>query len=294
MNLRTFYTTLSVLSLVVLWTYWSTLAKAAHRWIADVQYSHGWLIPVFSLFLLYFRRDMLDAGKLKPSWWCMPFLFLALGLRAAEVRYFFNGPDALSLVPMSMATVLAVGGWHALRWAWPACAFLIFMVPLPYALHTGMSTQLQHLATTMSTFVLQLCGLPAVAEGTLIKINDAPISVAEACSGLGMIVTFVALSVAAVLLIKSPWWVKVGLLLGAIPVSLICNTVRISVVGAFKYWGYDHETVERIHDAMGWVMILLGCGIIFVELYVLDHIVVAHDTSRENDAPLPFPYAVRT
>lgn len=294
MNLRTFYTVFGVGAVIIVWTYWTTLVKAADRWATDIQYSHGWLIPLFSLYLLWHRRDMLEADqrKLKPSWWCLLFLGIALVLRWAEVVFYWNGFDPLSLIPMFMGLALAVGGWPAFRWSWPAALFLIFMVPLPYALHTGMSTQLQGIATDMSTFTLQTFGLPAVAEGTIIKINDAPVSVAEACSGLGMIVTFVALSVAIVMLISSPWWVKGGILLGAIPVSLICNTIRISIVGAFKYAGYSSETVETIHEIAGWLMILLGCGLIFVELYILDRIVVAHDTARESDTPLNLPLGI--
>lgn len=290
MTLRNFYYTFSALAAIVVWAYWSTLTKAADRWIVDVQYSHGWLIPLFSIYLLYHRRDMLEKQKLKPSWWCLPFVAVAIGLRWMEQLFFWNGLDGWSMVPMFLGALLAAGGWAAFRWGWQSAVFLLFMVPLPYAMHTGMSTQLQGVATDMSTFTLQLLGLPAVAEGTLIKIDNAPISVAEACSGLGMIATFLALSVAAVFLISSPWWVKAGLLLGAIPVSLICNMVRIVIVGGFKYAGYSSETVDNIHEAAGWFMILLGCALIFVELYVLERIVIVQDNSRDNDTPLGLPY----
>ncbi|CAN5631884.1 exosortase [soil metagenome] len=290
-SIETFYYVFTALSLVIIWTYWSTLAKAADRWGSDVQYSHGWLIPAFTLYLLYYRRHMLVGQKLVPSWWGLLFLMMALALRWTEVNYYLNGFDPLSLIPILLGLALAVGGWPAFAWSWPAIVFLIFMVPLPYILHTGMSTQLQMAATQMSTFVLQTFGLPAVAEGTQLKIDDATVSVAEACSGLGMIVTFVAISVAVILMIRSPWWVKAGLLLGSIPVALICNVVRITSVAAFKSAGYKYETVETIHDIAGWLMIVLGCGLIFVELYILDRIVVVQDTSRKGDIPLPLPYA---
>jgi exosortase len=162
------------------------------------------------------------------------------------------------------------------------------MVPLPYMLHTGMSSQLQILATGWSTFTLQTIGLPAVPEGTIIKIGEAQVNVAEACSGLGMIVTFVALSVAAMILITSAWWVKAGLLLGAIPISLICNTIRISIVAMFSHFGhYSRDEIATIDSRIGLLMILVGCALIFVELYVLDRIVVAQDTSQEGDVPIP-------
>jgi exosortase len=291
LDLQTFYYVFAGLTTIVLYTYWSTLVKTSDRWASDVQYSHGYLIPLFSLYLLYSRRFMLIGAKLAPSWWCLVFLGLGLVLRWLEVLFYWNGFDVCSLVPTLLGLSLAVGGWPAFRWSWPAVGFLIFMIPLPFFLHAGMSTQLQIMATNISTFSLQTFGLPAVAEGTQLKIDDANVSVAEACSGLGMIVTFVALSVAVILLSHSWWWVKVGLLLGSIPVAIICNVVRISVVAAFKSAGYDHEKVETIHDVCGWLMIVLGIGLIFVELYVLDRIVIVQDTARRNsDLPLQLPF----
>ena len=52
----------------------------------------------------------------------------------------------------------------------------------------------------------------------------------------------------------------------------------------------SQETVEDIHTAAGWLMILLGCVLIFVELYILERIVIARDLSRDNDIPLQLPY----
>src|SRR4051812_3285819 len=102
MNLRAFFITLGLMATGVAWSHWSTLAEAADRWRTDIQYSHGWLIPVFSVFLLYHRREMLLGQKLEPSWLFVPFVIGALLLRGLEVRYSFHGFDPLSMVPMAM------------------------------------------------------------------------------------------------------------------------------------------------------------------------------------------------
>src|SRR5258708_3103604 len=87
-----------------------------------------------------------------------------------------------------------IGGWGAWRWNWPSILFLFFMIPLPFSVATAMSGPLQTLATICSTFLLQTLGLPALAEGNIIRINDAQIGIVEACSGLKMLVVFFALS----------------------------------------------------------------------------------------------------
>ena len=42
---------------IVGWAYWATLAEVVERWSTDPQYSHGFLVPLFSCYLLWMRRD---------------------------------------------------------------------------------------------------------------------------------------------------------------------------------------------------------------------------------------------
>jgi len=46
---------LGVLILVVVWSYWNSLSEAAVYW-EGAQYSHGYLVPVFTVMLLWLRR----------------------------------------------------------------------------------------------------------------------------------------------------------------------------------------------------------------------------------------------
>ncbi len=55
--------------------------------------------------------------------------------------------DVESILPMAVGAVLMLGGWEALRWAWPSVAFLAFMLPLPYRLEMALAGPLQRTAT---------------------------------------------------------------------------------------------------------------------------------------------------
>src|SRR6202035_2382357 len=44
------------LILVLVWAYWNSLTRLAHLW-ENPQYSHGYLVPLFTLILLWLRRD---------------------------------------------------------------------------------------------------------------------------------------------------------------------------------------------------------------------------------------------
>src|SRR5262249_56399222 len=81
-------------------------------------------------------------------------------------------------------------------------AFLGFMVPLPYRLHTALGGALQRVAAKSSTYLLQALGVPAISEGNLVLVNDVKLGIVEACSGLGMLVTFFALSAGLAMVLR--------------------------------------------------------------------------------------------
>src|SRR5262249_37351136 len=109
----------------VVWAYWSTLAETAQRWGYDPQYSHGYLVPAFAAFMLWYRRSMAPLA-LRPTWWGVPLLAAALALRLVGTHYYYVWLDAVSLLPCLAGVCLMVGGIQAGRWAWPGIAFLMF------------------------------------------------------------------------------------------------------------------------------------------------------------------------
>jgi exosortase len=254
------------------------------RWAGDPQYSHGYLIPLFSLYLIYRQRTLLRALPFAPSWWGILFLAIGVLLRTAEQRYFLNGFELLAIVPTLMGGILLLGGWKTLRTLLPACLFLALMVPLPFRIQTMLSGELQTIATKISTFLLVTFGAPAIAEGNVIVLESTRIGVIEACSGLGMIMTFVALSVGFLLLTRSPWWVNLVLILGTLPVALLSNVIRITSTALLYEANRDESARAVFHDLAGWLMIPLGCGLIYVELWIASRIIIKTCPDPE---PLP-------
>ena len=282
MSIKAFLTVFAALLAAVAWAYGSTLARAADRWSGDPQYSHGYLVPVFALYLLYRRRAILSQGVLAPSWLAVFPLALGVGLRFVETYYYYNGLDQLSMVPMALGAAFATGGKTAARWAWPAALFLVFMVPLPFRLKTAMSGQLQTVATQMSSYVLVTAGLPAVTEGNVIVVQDIRIGVVEACSGLGMGVTFLALAAAFALVTKSALPVRFVLLVSALPIAVLANVARITVTAVLFYWDQSDAARAVYHDLAGWLMIPLGCAMILFENWFLERVLVRDDPAPDR------------
>ena len=90
--------------------YWGGLAELVSRWIRQEEYSHGFLIPFISLWLLWLRRDALRGSVGKSSWWSIPIIGLALGmLLLGELTAIFLIVQ-LGFLVVLVGLVLAFGG----------------------------------------------------------------------------------------------------------------------------------------------------------------------------------------
>ena len=265
---------LAVLAVGLLWAFWPILGAMAERWSNDPRYAHGYLVPMFSLAMLWMRRSQMPGEELRAS--SRGLAFIALGAVTLLIGgyYRIGSIEGLALLAYLAGVAMVLGGWPALRWSWPSIMFLFFMIPLPWRIENALGPPLQWLTTLVSTFTLQTLGFMALAEGNAIQLNDAHIGVVEACSGLSMVITFIALSVGMALVVNRPVLDRIVLVLSAIPVALLANIARITLTGVL------HETIggqiadKFYHDLAGWVMIPFALVLYWCEIWIFSHILV--------------------
>jgi exosortase len=263
----------ALLGVLFLWAYWPTLVETARRWSHDPQYSHGYVVPFFALFLLWQYRQRLARSRWTACGGGVLLLAISAAIRLVGGYFFLPWLDAVSLLFCLAALFVLLGGWPALRGAWPAVAYLVFMLPLPYGLQNALAHPLQRTATLASTYLLEVLGQPALAEGNIILLDDVQIGVVEACNGLSMLVTFFALATAVALVIRRHWIYKLAAVLSAIPIALAANTLRI-VATAMLHRTVDSRTANLFfHDLAGWLMMPLGLALLGLELWLLNRLV---------------------
>jgi exosortase len=267
-----------------LWAYWPTLRQMEIRWSYDPQYSHGYLVPVFSLFLLWHRRDYCVRLSFQGTPWGFAVVAAGVGLRLTGAYFYITSLEPVSFLVCLFGICLLLGGWNAVRWSWPPLAFLVFMIPLPYRFERFLAHPLQRLATLASTGCLEILGLRATAEGNIIWIHDeVRIGVVEACGGLTMLLSFFALAVAFAIILRRPLLDKAVLIASAIPIALLANVVRITLTAVLHELVGSRAAMVFFHDLAGWFMMLLALGMLWLELQVLSLLLV----KRQEPAPLP-------
>jgi len=276
-------TTLGVLALALVWGYWNSLAEASIYWQGP-QYSHGWLVPMFTAVLLWMRWHPLAPAAPKQRWWGVGLLGVGLLSRLFCAQIGLDIPDMYTFVISMVGLVLLAGGWPMFRWAGPAVGFLIFMFPLPWSVESALLVPLQNLATDVSTFTLQTLGIEAYnSGGNRICIEELQMGVVDQCSGLRMTTIFLALSVAIVLVTKRPWWEHLIILLSAVPIALTVNVARITVTGVLHRTAGSELANMVFHDWAGYMMMPLALALLWLELVILSHLFY----EVEAEAPIP-------
>ena len=250
------------------WSYATNFFYLVSQWEHDPNYSYGYFVIPIALVILWARRGMLDWGQVSPPWWGVLPLLALVAARYPLFQWNELFLETATLPLIVAALVLAMGGWHLLRFAWPSILFLFFMLPLPPSYNQMLAAPLQQVATLGSLGLLQIIGLPVMADGNIILVGNEPLEVARACNGLSMMLSFVTLVTAVVILVKLPLWERALLLISAIPIALLSNIIRITLT-ALVYHHIGRAWGEKLaHDLAGWMMMPIALVLVWLELKV--------------------------
>ena len=239
-----------------------------HKWVSDPSWSHGFLIPLFSLYFLNQRKKEILRMQTRPNYvglFCMVccIIFYPLNIVQFKVAY----ANSLSVVAALGGIVLFLGGWRLVKYAWLPVLYLIFAIPLPARIYRSVTIPMRQFAAQIATIFLNLVpNLEATANGVVIDViykgvrMEPGLDVAEACSGMRLLMAFLALGVAMAYLHDRAVWQRIVLLAGTIPIAILCNIVRVTVTG-FIYILWDPRYAQGIyHDLLGMAMLPLAFG----------------------------------
>ncbi len=285
------YVRMSVIALLLWWFFHEEVDRIVYRWINDPSWSHGFLIPLFSLYFLNQHRDEILRVETKPSYMGLAlligcFVFYALDVVHFKIAYF----QPLTLIAAIGAVVLFLGGWKLVKYSWLPVIYLVFAVKLPDRLYKEITMPMRRLAAGISTGLLNLVSeLEAVAKGVVIHVTyrgkpmEPPLDVADACSGMRLLMAFLALGVAMAYLHYRPAWQRLILLGSTIPIAILCNVIRVAVTG-FIYVLWDPKYAQGIyHDLLGMLMLPLAFGLYGLLAWFMSNIFVEETVSSEEN-----------
>ena len=249
---------LAVGVVIVVVLFASTLRWLFDSWLADPNYSHGFLVPLIAAFFVWRARDAFRARA--PSMWGLVLLGLALALHLVATPLRIFPLSALALVLLLAATVVLVWGAAALRASAFAFLVLVLMIPIPFV--DQISPTLEAFTATVAATSVGLLGTQAVTLGSQVQLPNAAFEIGAACSGLRSLASLVTLAVVFSGIVDGPRWGKALIVLAAMPIAILSNLVRVTSILQFaQVFGAD-AGLTYYHDYSSPVLFVIALGLL--------------------------------
>jgi exosortase len=240
----------------------SALAWMVERWTDDIEfggdYSHGWLIPIISLYVVWRRRKELAAVPKAVSMAGLSCVIACLllhwlGAKAQQTRL-----SLFALVGLTWSIPYYLYGWQVAKRLIFPCAYLIFCIPFNFL--DSVTHPLRIFATNVASFLLNGVGIGVEQSGARLHSltpGGFSLDVADACSGIRSLIAITALTAIYANMTQSSAWKQWFIFAMSIPLAIIGNIVRIFTTGIVaEAFGTD-LAMQLYHDFSGFIIFLV-------------------------------------
>lgn len=246
---------------------WHPAYSMYTRWVGpDSYYSHGFLIPLISVWLVWRQRERLVTLPIS-CWW--PGLFLAV---LGVLSYLFGeyqGSAFPSYVAFLLLLTGGVGflfGLAVLQATLFPILFLVFMLPLPGNTIAKLTYSLKYQATETAVWLIQAVGIVCRQSGSQILFvyhgEVVPLLVGDVCSGLRSLIALVAMGALFAYLSRHTPVGKTLLFLLSMPIAFATNVLRI--IALCLVANATGAVPQMIHDVTGYLIYAVALALLFL------------------------------
>lgn len=264
------YAGMAMLALVVGLAYKGTFAWLAHIWWTDKEHSHGFLVPLISVYLIWRTRLFLASRKAKPQAIIGGGIVLfAVVLLAAGRAGGVVLAEAVSFLVLLPGLALFVWGWETLMAIALPLAYLQFMVPWTEEFVDWAHHPFQLFSAWLGAALMRAAGVPAYLDGLYISLPNLTLEVARECSGVRFLTSVIALGLPLVYVTQTRWSRALGVLLSGVVITILANSLRIALGGTMAYRYSPALLHGPLHVLQGWFAAQIGfVALVFVNWLV--------------------------
>ncbi len=245
------------------------------QWRTLVDYHYGWLVVLLAGYLFLERwptRPLNDQPA--PLWFCTFLVIAGTPLVLAAELYkqaIANTPAASFTLSLGcalylMANLLYLGGWLVFRHFLFPLLFVILAVPLPAILWNPIVVNLQEFVATLNVQTLNLGGIPASQQASVIRLPNCVVGIDEACSGVRSLQSSVMAALFIGDLTMKKWRSRLAFLIVGVLLALVGNFLRSLYLSTIAYHRGSGALAE-VHDTAGWSVLAFTAGGLIVTAY---------------------------
>jgi len=259
----------------------------------DGYYSHGMLVPLIVIYMVWANRKRLAAHAVTRAWYGTPLI-----LAAVPIYVFGKWTDSGMLLDTSLMLVIIGSVWSfagskITRILLFPLLYLMFMMPLPGTVLDESTMRIQMQSTRVASAILNTTGYASTMVGAneIHSVNlPEPLVVGVACSGFKLLIALMTFTAFFVYMIQAPTWKRALLIVFAVPLSVFINSLRIAMIGYAGIWTGTAEAMHEFHDWSGY----LGLAICFLVLFGFAKLIKANKFGIREDVETTSSTAAET
>jgi exosortase len=246
--------------------FYPTFAWLHYRYSAvDSYYSHGYIIPLVSAYLVYTRREVIRKAEIGTNLFGLVLVVLALAVHVIATMADINFASGFSMLAYLCGSCLFIWGTERTKLLAFPLLFLLFMFPLPGAVIDWLGIPTKSVAATIGLSIVDVLGIPFFREGFRIEMENSVFVVGTPCNGMKSLISFAALGVIACHMAQVSWSKRVLMLFLLYPLAMILNGARIAILVVIAHtFGAEKAAPESLlHDLSGLSVFLVGMVVLF-------------------------------
>jgi exosortase len=261
-----------LLTAALILLYAPVLKLLVWQWYNDADYSHGFLVPVLSAYLIWARRDKLRQISRAPSAWGMVIVLFSLGVLFIGSLGAELSLARLSFVGCICGLIVYFAGSKMLRAMAFPIAFLLFAIPMPVLIYNEIVFPLQFIASKFATRSLEILNLfPIMREGNVLILPGMRLEVVEACSGIRSLMSLLALAAGYGYVVERSVPVRWLMVVAMVPLAIISNGLRIMITAIMAHYIGPQAAEGFMHEFSGWVIFVVA-----TVLFLLFHSLITY------------------
>lgn len=251
-----------ILTAVLGAVYYRELYSMSLIWAAKKEYSHGFLVPLISAYIIWTKRQELRNAIVSPEWKGLAVLIIGVFLYIAGNVAFEPFLRQISFIVTIIGLIYLLLGKEMLRLLFFPVGYLIFMIPLPYIVMNSVAIRLRLIDATVTFKVLRFFGMPIFQDGANLELPNISLSVADLCTGILSLVAIITLSVFYAYMTQRHIVSRLALVFIAIPVAVVSNMFRLIMTVWLAYVYGQRALSSAIHEFHGTANFLINVAML--------------------------------
>jgi exosortase len=245
--------------------YYDTIRWLIESWLHNPYYSHGFIVPIISAYIIWnMRKELSNIERKQRKQSQIGLVLFIIGIILYGIAFmstirFLSG---ISLIITIYGTVLYIYGRELTKRMSFPILFLLLAIPVPFVY--TITPPVQELSSISSSSLANLAGIPVQRDGLILHMPTGLFEVAVECSGMNSIISLLMISIIFAFILEGSLMMKFVIVLSSIPLAIIGNVLRITSILAVSNMYGQEVAINYFHNFSNILLFIISLIGLFI------------------------------